>query len=124
MQQEIFLEHVELSLSTGYIPPVDEADAMAFELSTWSKFALWFVVLSSSGFAALLLFIFVASIHAWSDIDGRVLLAIPVLLLAYWGVGQFRYLFIEGPLLSTGPAGIEDKLSGFGFIPWEDVTSE
>jgi hypothetical protein len=95
---------------------------MAFDLSAWSKFVLWFVALSSLGFVALLLFIFVASVRGWNDIDVRVLFAIPTLLLAYFGVGQLRYLFIESPLLTIGPAGIEDKLSGFGFIPWEDVT--
>jgi hypothetical protein len=99
-----------------------QAKATTFDLSIWSKIVLWFLVAVIAGAVALTLFIFETYLHNWKDFDSRLLFAGPVLFLAYWGTLNVRFLLTHRPLLRIGPEGIEEKLSGFGFIPWADVT--
>jgi hypothetical protein len=95
---------------------------MTYNLSTWSKIVLWFLAVVLAGAVALVLFMLGTYVHNLKDADFRMLFAAPILLFAYWGGLNLRYLLADRPLLQLGPEGIEERLSGFGFIPWEDVT--
>jgi len=92
-----------------------------FGLSAWSKVVLWFVVVAIGGSIGLLLYIIGSYIRSWKDLDSRVLFALPVLLLGWFGATQVRCLMTDGPLLRINSKGIEEHMSGFGFIPWDDI---
>ena len=113
---------VEPCRHLSYSRAMREAEAMTFDLSIWSKIVLWFLVAVLAGAVTLTIAIIQTYTNNWKNFDSRLLFAVPVLLLGYWGSLNVRLLLTERPLLSVGPEGIEERLSGFGFIPWTDVT--